>query len=372
MKLQKTLNRLLPLGMIFFITCCGSTNSNSPSSFNSSPDVTAVQAASLCPSSNPAFAGGNGTSGSPYQISQFCHFYAYSANPLYWSQNVVMTADLDLSGLSFSPMITMTGTFNGNGHKISNWVNSGPLFVTNAGTISNVNLINVNMTPLGAARPAPLVGTNLSGGTVSNCSAQGSINGMASATLDSDNDIYWFVGGLVSINLGMISHSKAAVNLTGLEDIGGLVGHNEGTIQTSFATGTVVATTSGANNSGNFGAGGLVGTNIGGTIENSYATGSVQGADEVGGLIGYSTGPVQDCFASGATNGTGTNLGGLIGLNSGGAITSSYWDTTTSSRATSSGGTGEATAAMQTAATFTSWDFTNTWNAPAGGYPTLR
>ncbi len=368
MRILKKLYRVLPVAIALLLSGCGSTNPNSPTNFNTNVAPTAIQAAALCPSTNPSFAGGDGSVGNPYQISQFCHFYAYSANPSYWALHTQMTADLDLTGIGFAPMIALTGTFEGNGHVISNWASGVALFVTNGGTIRNVNLVNVTMVPLGSSRPAPLVGTNLAAGNVTNCTTSGSVNGLAAANLNSDNDIYWFVGGLVSINFGTVTHSSSSVNVIGLQAIGGLVGHNEGTIRTSHASGTVHATTSGSN----FGVGGLAGNNIGGSILNSYATGLVQGVAQVGGLLGYSTGPVQNCYSSGAVNGTGANIGGLIGQNTGGAISNSFWDTVTSGQAASSGGTGQATAAMQSVGTFTGWDFAGTWNAPSGSYPSLR
>jgi hypothetical protein len=67
-------------------------------------------------------------------------------------------------------------------------------------------------------------------------------------------------------------------------------------------------------------------------------------------------------------SGTG---GGLVGANTG-TVSNSFWDTTTSGKGTSAGGTGMATADMQTQANFTSatsangsvnpaWDFASTW-----------
>ena len=77
--------------------------------------------------------------------------------------------------------------------------------------------------------------------------------------------------------------------------------------------------------------GGLVGYNNGGSITSSYSTGSVRGDHDVGGLVGDNRG----------------------------SITTSFWDIETSGQATSDGGTGATTAEMQTASTFldAGWDF---------------
>ena len=70
-----------------------------------------------------------------------------------------------------------------------------------------------------------------------------------------------------------------------------------------------------------------------GTIGNSYATGSVSGANY---------------------------LGGLVGFNNSGTVSNSFWDTTTSGQSTSAGGTGLTTAQMQTASSFTGWSIATT------------
>jgi hypothetical protein len=320
-----------------------------------------------CDPTAAAFASGDGSAGNPYVITTVCHLLSLANNNSYWSKNFVLFNNIDLTGQTYSPFITFSGVFNGNGNSISNWSASQAFFVNNSGAIKNFSLANITMVPLGGARPGALVGTNLASGTITNCSASGSINGLAAPGLDSDLDIYWFVGGLVSINAGTITHSSAAVNVTGMEAVGGLVGTNQGTIQTSFATGTVATTTSGSGQ----GAGGLVGTHQGGVILNSYATGSVQGQNQVGGLVGYMSATVQDSYSKGVVVGTGSNVGGLIGQVNSGSATSSYWDENTSGKATSAAGTAEITSAMQTQSTFAGWDFSNTWNL-AGSYPILR
>ena len=78
--------------------------------------------------------------------------------------------------------------------------------------------------------------------------------------------------------------------------------------------------------------------------------------------------------------------GGLVGTISGGTITDSFYDTTTSGQSDTGKGTGKTTAEMKTLATFTdtattglstSWDFDTIWNIDNtstinNGYPYLR
>lgn len=381
--IKSTLPFVISAVLVSFLYACGKTSTTAPSSSNSSSPQLAV-ATQICPPTTPPFATGSGTATSPYVITKFCDLVTLANNNSYWSDSFEMGADIDLSGLNFSPMIHFQGTFDGKGHTIANWSGANALFVANSGTIQNLNLAHFTIAPFGGARPALLVGTNRGTGSVINCTANGSINGIVSVNVDMDNDIYWFVGGLVSINAGTITHSSAAVTVSGRQSAGGLVGYNNGgTIQTSSATGSVtveavpssVAGQLPGNGNGTQ-AGGLVGTFSSGTIENCYATGAVSGIDQLGGLVGAITGSgtatVENSFSSGTVTGTGSNVGGLVGENSGGTATSSYWDETASGQGTSPVGTGETTAAMETAATFAGWDFSATWNAPAGGDPTLQ
>ncbi len=79
-------------------------------------------------------------------------------------------------------------------------------------------------------------------------------------------------------NIGMLD-----VDMFGRNNVGGIVGLNEGTVLNSYAIGDVV---------GNEMVGGLVGLNEG-TVLNSYAIGDVVGNEMVGGLVGLNEGSVE-------------------------------------------------------------------------------
>ena len=100
---------------------------------------------------------------------------------------------------------------------------------------------------------------------------------------------------------------------------GAVAGVNEGTIFNSFANGSVTGA-SGAQT------GGLVGNNLGGSIEQSFANDLVQAqsGSNLGGLVGQNSGTISQSYASGDVSGTSTNaVGGLVGLNQG-AISAAY------------------------------------------------
>jgi filamentous hemagglutinin family protein len=210
------------------------------------------------------------------------------------------------------------------------------------------------------------------------------------------------VGGLVGLNvLGSITASYAAgpVTATGAGNYGsagGLVGYNTGTIDSSFAKGNV-SSIGGASY-----VGGLVGYNLG-SISNTYALGnvSVTGAGsygDVGGLIGCNCGnngvggSLTNSYATGTVTSTRNDrVNAVIGYGQGlSTATNNFWDTTTSQIAASTGGigygfspfpataaTGLATADMKVASNFIAgaWDFTTpVWAISPGvngGYPHL-
>ena len=124
--------------------------------------------------------------------------------------------------------------------------------------------------------------------------------------------LFGFAGYSSTIRrIGVVS-----VDVTGIYQVGGLVGHNYGEIVASYATGKC---------SGQHYVGGLAGANTtGGRIVSSYSTVNVSGSSLVGGLIGWN---FEDIFASYATGDVSGNLrvGGLVGDHiHGGTIITSY------------------------------------------------
>ena len=252
-----------------------------------------------------------------------------------------LTADLDFSGsswasgLGWDPIGTFsaqfTATFDGKGHTISNLYINRPsasdiglfAYVGRGGLVRNVGLLDVDV--------------------------QVHVEG-------SDPQ---YLGGLAGTNDGTISSSYATGTVKGGYYVGGLVGDNEnGTIWTSYAMAAVTGMTH---------VGGLVGYNAPtGSIQASYATGAVSGMTDVGGLVGRNNGgTVRASYATGAVSGT-TDVGGLVGRNNAGTVSDSYWDTTTSGTTTSGGGTGKTTAELQMPTDYTDSIFA-AWNLDLDG-----
>lgn len=250
----------------------------------------------------------------------------------------------------------VTGSITGRGE-------IGGLAGINYGLITD-SWASGTMTDVWSGSAGGLVGENF--GTISNCHAEAAVTSESS-----------FVGGLVGYNYpeGIIKTSYAAGSVEGSSYVGGLVGvNNEGSIDQSYATGTVRGTEDWTDSTY---AGGLVGYNYRGSISDSYARGAVSGQEDIGGLVGCNLdiGSITNSYSTGAVSGD-SYIGGLVGYNfSEGIITDSYWDMETSQQDYSDGGTGKNTAAMKQQATYEEWDFDTTWDITGSdndGYPFLR
>lgn len=290
------------------------------------------------------FDGGNGTAGSPYQISRLDQLQAMQDYP---DSHFILMDDIDASSTSsgdgFDPVgdqaTPFTGSFDGNGFIISDLsINRSTEqyvglfgYTADGSTLQNIRLEDVNIT----------------GGTE--------------------------VGALAGSNNGDILNSYTTGTVNGSDDVGGLAGRNNGTIGESFSS----ANTTGTNDN----VGGLAGNNSS-TIINAYALGSVTGNENVGGLIGTNagSGSVSLSYAAGMVTGA-VSPGGVVGLNSG-TVSSSYWDTEATMQASSSGSgdtsgmTGLTTAEMtgddaDDPGNMDAFDFTDTWST-AIDYPVLQ
>jgi len=291
------------------------------------------------------FAGGDGTSGNPYQVADWHHLDNVRGH---LGDHFILLNDIDADtdgyaelagpsangGAGWQPIGTdtsrFTGSFDGCRHLV------GDLLI-NRGSETGVGLFGV----VGAAGSVERV-------AVVNCSVYSTDE----------------VGGLVGHNYGNLAGNYATGSVAGYANIGGLVGLNRETVGACYATCDVSAGACG---------GGLVGQSLG-TVANCYATGSAQVAvsdSPCGGLVGVNSGTVSNCYATGAVT-AGVYmpfdmLGGLVGRGSG-TVSDSFRDTQTSGLSLSCGGTGNTTAKMHDIETFTNTATTgldSPWNTVA-------
>ncbi len=280
---------------------------------------------------------------------------------------------------SSAPIPTIfTGVFEGLGNTISNlgiFANTYPgdedigLFTTVSGNISdlalsgsitgstnvgalsgydsgNVTNVHSTMAVTGFGQVGGLIGESL--GKVTNSSSSGTVTGrLVDFTTSGEPEA---IGGLIGqVDTGSVTGSYATGNITapGGYQIGGLIGvtnnSNNVTVSNSYATGNVAAGLDSSTFIAGDNVGGLIGDN-GGAVIDSYATGSVLGTQNVGGLIGLNEndaggtsesnptgdGTIVNSYATGAVTGyldsfgnDGIDVGGLIGYNEG-AVANAY------------------------------------------------
>ncbi len=219
-------------------------------------------------------------------------------------------------------------TFDGGGHTIANLFirrspNVGLFGVLGSGsTVSGIGLVDASVAASGFGAAGTLAG--IGRGAIEDSFADGLVAGCVDQ-----------IGGLVGLNDGSIQNSRSGGNVESARRVsdsdrracyasgGGLVGENSGTIAGSFSTSVVSGFTD------QFG--GLAGVNSG-SISDSYAAGSVTGKDcpgectaDVGGLVGGNEigGEITNSYATGVVSGVGDNFGGLAGVNSG-VVAASY------------------------------------------------
>ncbi len=275
----------------------------------------------------PYSGGGSGTESDPYLIATLEDMNQFGIHREDWDKHFMLIADIDMTnyaddefkiiGKGFqSPF---RGTFDGNGHTISNFTYKandidavgifGFVDSSNA-EIRDLCLINPNVEVENGWYVGSLVGY-LGRGTISGCSAEGGV-------ISGDRE----VGGLVGTNYsGVIKDCSVTGKVSGSAyNIGGMAGSNSGKIQNSVFAGEV---------SGDQRVGGLIGVgnstcNYFSEIENCYCTAIVRADSYAGGLVGWNyEATVKNCYADGNVNGD-VCIGGLVGGHFDSTVSNSY------------------------------------------------
>ena len=198
---------------------------------------------------------------------------------------------------------------------------------TNVGLIGYANGATINYIGL---TNETVVGGNYTGGLVgyTGAGASTSMNyDFTNATVTGAEAVGGLVGAISGTAAITNSYSNSTVTATG--DAGGLVGSDlNGSIQTSYSGGTVSGSSSGV-----YSVGGLVGiiNSTSPTIQNDYSTANVIALDTsayIGGFAGYNKAAVSAAYSSGTItvpNGT-TQIGGFLGYNTNASVTNVFWD----------------------------------------------
>lgn len=233
---------------------------------------------------------------------------------LQWLENdlgrdVILQKDINASktegwyyGAGFNPIgekgfYSFRGDFDGQGHVIKNLYINRPMR-------DNVGLFGVNYNPSGTDRSTKIENVSVVGANITG----------------RDN-----VGALVGWNEGEVIDSHMEGKVRGEDNIGGLIGRNgekqpeqgDPSLEGEVTNSTSVTTVSGEKR-----VGGLVGWNEMGYITSSSAEGEVTAEDDyVGGLVGESGG-ITGSYSTVDVVGRGDYVGGLVGY--GTSVTSSF------------------------------------------------
>ena len=302
-----------------------------------------------------AFAGGTGTESDPYQIANGAEL-AYLASSVnsgetYTGKNFVLTANIDLNGLPWTPIGNsfsdallegsnyriFAGNFDGNGYTISN-VSIGSetapleadvfgLFGATAGKISNLNLDTVSIH--GVAKIASIgavIGfagglVGYSGGYIENCHVTG-----LTMDMSAPSNVYaaaYCVGGLVGVldETQLINECSVSGSITekaGKGSIGGLIGELGKAAKITYSRSDVTVNVK-ADSRGGANVGGFIGKGNGKTdaetvIRNCYATGNVTGGAYTGSFAGGLWGlNIKNCYASGNVSQAAAAMASFVG-----------------------------------------------------------
>lgn len=226
---------------------------------------------------------------------------------------VVLTADILLSGKGFTPIPYFAGIFDGQGHTVRGMVirqngsNLGLFRYVGAGAvIRNLN-VEGRIEPGGSAKNlGGIAGSNA--GTIQSCSFRGSVRALEGA------------GGIAGTNTadGSIMNCFFEGKAVSQHKAGGIAGENAGTILGCTNEGEInteyIETNEQTRNS--------LASNL--SSLSSFDVSSVSAEDfvdimDVGGIAGYSTGLISECRNQSPVGygHTGYNVGGIAGRSTG-------------------------------------------------------
>lgn len=280
---------------------------------------------------NPIPPSGMGSGRSPYLIESWENLYWLSQTPEAWNKDFRQTADVVFP-------LEIINWDEGKGWKPIGYYNSDVDFVNFSGNYNGMGF---------------------------------TISGLF---IDRTTNNIGLFGRTLSAKIENVALEN--VNMKGNNYVGGLVGYNYGTtISGCYTTGSV---------QGGDNVGGLIGFSRNGSVVfNCYSRCAVSGSEDVGGLLGnnnYSA-EVDFCYSTGKVSANLFHGGGLIGVNQNEAtVHNSFWDTETSEKSESAGGTAKTTAQMKNIKSYQPlggdyWDFDASWQFDLfsnEGYPSLQ
>ncbi len=282
-----------------------------------------------------AFASGSGTTEDPYIIETADQLNAFratvNAGTTFEGNTVKLAADIDVGGSEWTPIgqgfrkssgatagsTPFKGVFNGDGHKISNLTITttsgadyalGLFGILDGGTVSNLQLVNVNIAAEASELAGGAVGLAIDNATVSGITVSGSVSGKAG------------IGGVVGrmTKTGTIKDctNSATVQANGIGNAGGIVGAAYYT--TKSGSMDITDCTNSGSISGTQAIGGIAGLDAS-FVGRCHNTGTITAENySAGGIVGEQKnyGAVNECKNEGAVStvsSSGYGTGGIVG-----------------------------------------------------------
>ncbi len=265
----------------------------------------------------PTFSGGTGEPNNPYLLSTAADLNRIGHNPRLMGAHFNLINDIDLVGIDF--YIIGSAVFHFAGVFDGNGFEISGLTYNSTGfdrigLFAYVKGADAEIKDLGLIDAEVHAGGIRVGSLVGHLTS-GTVSGCYALNCNVSGGSRW-VGGLVGQSAGTITNCHATGSTFGTYwQVGGLVGGNQRTISNCYSTGSV---------EGGRSVGGLVGLNYGGaTVTNCYSRNNVSGRAFEGGLVGANVGTITNCHATGSIEGY-SNVGGLVGENRGGTVTNCY------------------------------------------------
>ena len=238
------------------------------------------------------------------ELSKNCRLDTWS-----YGKTVILKNDISLEGSDFIQIPTFGGTFEGNGHVISDFyiessVSPAGFFgvIQESGKVKDFTLSG-NVMPSGEkVYTGGIAGENY--GTISSCTFSGTVSG------DTDT------GGIVGFNgyEGTVSSCRIEGQVNGMDMTGGIAGNNAGMISNCQSV-------AGVNIEASDPAVTLDDINSAVTLDAAELSDidTVNIAEDTGGIAGYSSGIIMSCTNSGTVGypHVGYNVGGIAGRSCG-------------------------------------------------------
>lgn len=233
-------------------------------------------------------------------VAEKCDTDVWSADKL-----IELQEDISLAGVDFDPIAVFAGTFNGNGHTISDfhYVGSGYAdgffrYIAPTGIVQNLTISGWVEAENEEKCTGGFCGIN--GGWILECTFSGRVEGRSET------------GGIAGENesTGTISTCSVIGSVTGYDRAGGIAGGNYGTIRNCTNKAGINSDSSWLEEADESGLEWL--------LEDIEERKLISGTD-IGGIAGYSKGLLINCNNEGVVGyeHNGYNIGGIVGRQSG-------------------------------------------------------